>query len=274
MRSGCRRSRGHRRCASTATSLVLAVPSTLVQGSHRDPLPRLVEAPLAEIGEPRASTSCIEVPPTAVRPSVDPSTDDVSSSSDGPPQSGATDDRPADGGGSATTRPSRRRRRPRSVNPRYTFEAFVTGTVEPLRPRRRPGGRRDARPRPTTRCSSTATPGSARPTCCTPSATTSRENYPAYQVRYVSTETFLNEFVDAIRTQRHGRVQAALPRDRRAARRRHPVHGGQGGPPGGVLPHLQRRSTRPTGRSCSPRIARPTPSRPSRTGSAAASRWA
>ena len=67
-----------------------------------------------------------------------------------------------------------------------------------------------------------------------------RENYPHYQVRYVSTETFLNEFVDAIRTNTIADVQAPLPRDRRPAGRRHPVHGGQGGPPGGVLPHLQR----------------------------------
>ena len=60
-----------------------------------------------------------------------------------------------------------------------------------------------------------------------------------YQVRYVSTETFLNEYVDAIRTNTTASVQAPLPRDRRAAHRRHPVHGGQGRPPGGVLPHVQ-----------------------------------
>jgi hypothetical protein len=65
------------------------------------------------------------------------------------------------------------------------------------------------------------------------------ENYPSYRVRYISTETLLNEFVDAIRNNTPGRVQAALPRDRRAPRRRHPVHGGQGTAPGGVLPHLQ-----------------------------------
>ena len=34
-------------------------------------------------------------------------------------------------------------------------------------------------------------------------------------------------------------VQASVPRDRRAARRRHPVHGGQGAAPGGVLLHVQ-----------------------------------
>ena len=43
---------------------------------------------------------------------------------------------------------------------------------QPLRPRRRARRRRAARRRPTTRCSSTARPASARPTCCTRSATT------------------------------------------------------------------------------------------------------
>ena len=65
------------------------------------------------------------------------------------------------------------------------------------------------------------------------------ENFPGRTVRYVSTETFMNDFVDAIRTNNQADVQAPLPGLRRAARRRHPVHGGQGGAPGGVLPHLQ-----------------------------------
>ena len=64
-------------------------------------------------------------------------------------------------------------------------------------PRPRPWPR--CPPGPTTPCSSTATPGWARPTCSTPSGTTSGRTSPGAQVRYVSTETFLNEFVDAIR---------------------------------------------------------------------------
>ena len=58
-------------------------------------------------------------------------------------------------------------------------------------------------------------------------------------VRYVSTETFLNEYVDAHPHQHHRQLQASLPRHRRAADRRHPVHGRQGRAPGGVLPHVQ-----------------------------------
>ncbi len=65
------------------------------------------------------------------------------------------------------------------------------------------------------------------------------ELQPAAHVRYVTTETFMNEFVDAIRTNDHDSLQAPLPRMRRAPHRRRPVHGAQGGPPGGVLPHLQ-----------------------------------
>ena len=66
-------------------------------------------------------------------------------------------------------------------------------------PTPRPRPWRRCRPSPTTPCSSTATPGWARPISCTPSATTSGRTSPGRRVRYVSTETFLNEFVDAIR---------------------------------------------------------------------------
>ena len=74
------------------------------------------------------------------------------------------------------------------------------GRLQPVRPRRRPARRRDAGAARTTRCSSTARPVWARPTCCTPSATTSTRTTSTTMVRYVSTETFLNEYVDAIRT--------------------------------------------------------------------------
>ena len=65
-----------------------------------------------------------------------------------------------------------------------------------------------------------------------------------------------------------GRVPAPLPRRRRAAGRRHPVPGGQGRHPGGVLPHLQHAATTPTSRSSSPRTGRRSGWRPWRTGCA------
>ena len=101
-----------------------------------------------------------------------------------------------------------------------------------------------------------------------------RENYPTYRVRYVTSETFLNEFIDAIRNRHQRRLQAPLPRHRRAARRRHPVHRGQEGDAGGVLPHLQPPPPgQPPDRAVARSAAR-TPSAPSRTGCAAASSWA
>ena len=66
------------------------------------------------------------------------------------------------------------------------------------------------------------------------------ENFPRRKVLYVTTETFMNDFVDSLRTVDHPGLQAPLPRVRRPADRRRPVHGEQGGAPGGVLPHLQR----------------------------------
>ena len=59
------------------------------------------------------------------------------------------------------------------------------------------------------------------------------------RVRYVSTESFMNEFVDAIRAKSDAELQAPLPRPRRAADRRHPVPRAHAGAPGGVLPHVQ-----------------------------------
>ena len=59
-------------------------------------------------------------------------------------------------------------------------------------------------------------------------------------MRYVLHRDFLNDFIDAIRTNTQAAFKRRYRELRRPARRRHPVHRGQGALPGGVLPHLQR----------------------------------
>ena len=54
----------------------------------------------------------------------------------------------------------------------------------------------------------------------------------------------MNEFVDAMRSKAHARLQAPLPRGRRAPRRRHPVPRAHRAAPGGVLLHVQRPARR------------------------------
>ncbi len=100
------------------------------------------------------------------------------------------------------------------------------------------------------------------------------ENFPAYTVRYVSTETFMNEFVDAIRTnspaefkKRYREVRrppasttSSSSRARRASRR------------SSSTPST-RSTTSPTTDRAVLGPPPPTPSPRSRTGCAAASRW-
>ena len=182
------------------------------------------------------------------------------------------------GAGTARGPPTRRRAAGRAgsaretrLNPKYTFETFVIGSsnrfahaaavavaeapgkaYNPLLDLRRlragqdpPAARhRPLRPQPLHR----------RARCAT-----------------CRSEEFTNEFINAIRDDRQDRLQAPLPRRRRAADRRHPVPGGQDPDPGGVLPHLQHAAQRQQADRASPPTARPSGSRRSRTGCATGS---
>ena len=82
-----------------------------------------------------------------------------------------------------------------SSSARRTASRTPRRSRSPRRPRRR-----------TTRSSSTAAPGSARRTSCRRSGTTCASTRGALTTRYVTSETFMNEFIDAVR-ERSARIE-------------------------------------------------------------------
>ena len=114
-------------------------------------------------------------------------------------------------------------RRGAAPEPQVQLRAVRDRRGQPLRPRRRAGRRRAARPGLQPALPARPARASARRTCCTPSATTSSATASGLRVRYATIEEFTTEFVDAVRAQPHRRLQGALPRRRRRADRRRPV---------------------------------------------------
>ena len=121
-----------------------------------------------------------------------------------------------------------------------TFETFVIGSsnwfrTPPPSPSRKP--RQSVQPAP----SSTASPVSARPTCCTRSATTMRRSLlHRRQGRYVSSEEFTNEFIKRDPRRPAGTGSSAADRDVDVLLIDDiQFPGGQDPDPGGVLPHVQ-----------------------------------
>ena len=146
--------------------------------------------------------------------------------------------RPRTATASRRRRAPRPRRRPRSTPATAsTSSSSATATGSPTPPRWRSPS---SPARPTTRCSCTRRPGSARPTCCTRSATTCSRSAAAPRVRYTTVEAFTNHFISALGSRSLDRFKQRLPRRRRAADRRRPVPRQQGEDRGGVLPHVQR----------------------------------
>jgi chromosomal replication initiator protein len=173
--------------------LVLSVPSALVrqriEGRHLDLL--------------REALSEVAGVPYDVRLEVIPGTraDDEEEGAEGPPPLTAVGRAPAEPQPPAAVavEPGELRRDDMPLNPRYTFDAFVIGASN--------------RFAHAAALSVAETPAkSYNPLFIYGAAGLGKthllhaisnyihENYPALRVRYVSTETFMNEFVDAIRT--------------------------------------------------------------------------
>ena len=124
------------------------------------------------------------------------------------------------------------------INPRYTFDVFVIGAEQPVRPRR--GARRGR------------VAGAGLQPAVHLRQHRPGENPPAAGGRPVRAaaapqpqRSLCDDRDGPERVRRchagstHGRIQAAVSHVRRSAGRRHPVHRGQGASPGGVFPHLQ-----------------------------------
>lgn len=173
--------------------LVLGVPSSVVKDRIEGRYLTLVKSALADAGAPDIDLR-IEVRTSAgERGSVDESADIHSSI----PTNGSTSTGTATAGGSTTTG-SPRTREAEGVNPRYTFEAFVIGTsnrfahAAALAVAETPA--RSYNP-----LFIYGDAGLGKTHLLQAIAHYVNENYPTFVVRYVTTETFLNQFVDAIR---------------------------------------------------------------------------
>ena len=147
------------------------------------------------------------------------------------------------GSGSAGTERRRRgHRRPttgRQAEPEVHVRRLRDRLVEPVRPRRRPGSRRAAGP-----VVQPAVHLRRRRSRQDPPAPGRRPLRAGELSRLHGALRVVGDVPQRVR-RRHPdehqhRLPAPLPGGRPAPRRRHPVHRGQGGLPGGVLPHLQR----------------------------------
>jgi chromosomal replication initiator protein len=179
--------------AMDENTLVLAVPSTLVLERLQGRYLAMIEDTLAETaGEPLKVDLLVRATP--------PETPDGMPES---PGSSTTTSRPADSPGRAGSPgwgESAGHRQPRTpLNPRYTFDAFVIGASNRFA--------HAAAQRVAETPASSYNPlfihgdsGLGKTHLLHAIGHYVDENFPTSHVRYVSTETFMNEFVDSIRT--------------------------------------------------------------------------
>jgi chromosomal replication initiator protein len=175
--------------ALDADTLRVAVPSSVVKDRIEGRYLTLVKSALADAGAGELDLQ-IEIRTDDVARSA---VDGLGDISPGPPPNG-------DGGELEVEAPAvgTMLREQGSVNPRYTFEAFVTGT-----------GNRFAHAAALAVAETPARSynplfiygdaGLGKTHLLQAIAHYVQENYPSFVVRYVTTESFLNQFVDAIR---------------------------------------------------------------------------
>jgi chromosomal replication initiator protein len=199
-----------------ATTLVLTVPSTNVRERLEGRYLAMVEDAVAEAAGQHLSVQLMVKAPGD--PAADPVDDLPPSSENGTWNAGGVErnvknlgDRGAYGtngtgrtsavaGSAQTAQPEEESRPPEAkLNPRYTFDAFVIGASNRFA--------HAAAQRVAETPASSYNPlfihgdsGLGKTHLLHAIGHYVQENFPSYHVRYVSTETFMNEFVDGIRT--------------------------------------------------------------------------
>ena len=174
--------------------LELAVPSVLVKERIENRYLPLVQDALADATGERVVVELLVVPPSGTT-----NGDDREAGLLGVHDWAEPSDPPAATGAPGAPPPGSPRTDETPLNPRYTFEAFVTGSSN--------------RFAHAAALSVAETPaksynplfihgvaGLGKTHLLHAIGNYVRENFPARHIRYVSTETFMNEFVDAIRT--------------------------------------------------------------------------
>jgi chromosomal replication initiator protein len=174
--------------------LTVAVPSTLVKERIEGRWLEVVHRRLAELGSPTVALAFEPAPSAGSTEELFPGQGTAASTAAGPAAVTSNDL----GSNVAYQRPPDEPR-PVSLNPRYTFEAFVTGAsnrfahAAALAVAETPA--RSYNP-----LFIYGVAGLGKTHLLHAIAHYVHQNYPAYKVRYVSTEAFLNDYVEGIRT--------------------------------------------------------------------------